>query len=227
MRSQRSLLRAKSSIGPDAEDSKARHKGTGGTIARRVVLAIVAFVAVFAISCQSYDVLAEKDQVAAEKWANVDAALQRRADLVPNLVATVKGSAAHEKATLEEVMKARAEATSLKLSEEDLADPAKMQELADKQDQLTRALGKLLVIQEAYPDLKANQAFRDLMVQLEGTENRILRAREEYNAAARDYNAELAKVRGKVVNKVTGKAFLPRQYYKAAAGVETVPTVGF
>lgn len=195
---------------------------------RRTVLALLALVALpLALSCKGYDVLAEKDQVAAEKWANVEAALQRRADLVPNLVATVKGSAAHEQATLSAVMQARAAATSIRLSEEDVSDPKKMQELADKQGELTQALGKLIAIQENYPDLKANQAFRDLMVQLEGTENRILRSREEYNAAARDYNAELAKLRGKVVNKVTGKPFLPRQYYHGAAGIDQVPTVGF
>ena len=218
-----------------AKSRLSAHHGRGPVVqfVTRRMSAVLAWVTLLASalfvlsSCQSYDVLVEKDQVAAEKWANVEATLQRRADLIPNLVATVKATAAHEKSTLEEVMRARAEATSVKLSAEDLSDPAKMQELADKQDQLSKALGKLLVIQEAYPDLKANQAFRDLMVQLEGTENRILRAREEYNGAARDYNAELAKIRGKVVNKVTGKPFLPREYYKAAAGADKVPEVAF
>ncbi len=205
-----------------------RRKAPALTFVRRAALALLVLIALpLTLACQSYDVLVQKDQVAAEKWANVEASLQRRADLVPNLVATVKGSAAHEQATLSAVMQARAAATSVKLSEEDLANPEKMKELAEKQGELTRALGKLLAIQESYPDLKANQAFRDLMVQLEGTENRILRSREEYNAAARDYNAELAKIRGKVVNKVTGKPFLPRQYYQGAPGIDTVPTVGF
>lgn len=190
-----------------------------------LVTVLAAFIG--AAGCQSYDTLVEKDQIAAERWANVDANLQRRADLVPNLVAAVKGAAAHEKDTLDRVLKARAEATSMKLSADDLTDPEKMKEFAAKQDELSRSIGRLLVIQEAYPDIKANQNFRDLQVQLEGTENRILRAREEYNAAARDYNAELGKVRGKVTNKVTGKPFAPRAYYEAAPGAEAVPTVAF
>lgn len=194
---------------------------------RNLIAALLLVIGALLMACRSYDVLVEKDQVAAERWANVEATLQRRADLVPNLVAVVKGSAAHEKQTLEEVMRARAEATSIKLSQDDLTDPEKVRAFAEKHDELTRALGKLLVVQEAYPDLKANQGFRDLMVQLEGTENRILRAREEYNAAARDYNAELGRIRGKAVNQVTGKPFLPRAYYEAAPGVETAPTVGF
>ncbi|NUO53263.1 MAG: LemA family protein [Polyangiaceae bacterium] len=221
-------MTSRTSIRPFSGHPTWRLNASALTIARRTLVALLALVFIpLSLACQSYDVLVQKDQVAAEKWANVEASLQRRADLVPNLVATVKGSAAHEQATLSAVMQARAAATSIKLSDEDLSNPEKMKELAEMQGDLTRALGKLLAIQESYPDLKANQAFRDLMVQLEGTENRILRAREEYNAAARDYNAELGKVRGKVVNKVTGKPFLPRQYYQGAPGVETVPTVGF
>lgn len=221
-------MTSRTSIRPFPGQTTWRLNASALTIARRTLVVLLAFVFIpLSLACTSYDTLVQKDQVAAEKWANVEAALQRRADLVPNLVATVKGSAAHEQATLSAVMQARAAATSIKLSDEDLSDPEKMKELAEKQGELSRALGKLLAIQESYPDLKANQAFRDLMVQLEGTENRILRSREEYNAAARDYNAELGKIRGKVVNKVTGKPFLPRQYYQGAPGVETVPTVGF
>lgn len=184
-------------------------------------------VAALVPGCQGYDTLVDKDQVAAERWANVEANLQRRADLVPNLVAVVKGSAAHEKETLDRVVKARAEATSVKLSADDLSDPEKMKAFAEKQDELSKSIGRLLVVQEAYPDLKANQGFRDLQVQLEGTENRILRAREEYNAAVRDYNAELGRVRGKVVNKATGKPFQPRAYFNAAPGADAVPSVAF
>ncbi|NUP09094.1 MAG: LemA family protein [Polyangiaceae bacterium] len=195
---------------------------------RAFLLLATLLLGLFTLSaCQSYDTLVEKDQIAAERWANVEANLQRRSDLVPNLVAAVKGAAAHEKDTLDRVLKARAEATSVKLSADDMNDPEKMKEFAAKQDELSKSLGRLLVIQEAYPDLKANQNFRDLQVQLEGTENRILRAREEYNAAVRDYNAEVSKVRGKVVNKVTGKPFAPRAYFEAAPGAETVPSVAF
>jgi LemA protein len=200
----------------------------GEFLRRKAILFLVltAFAALFG-GCQSYDILVQKDQVAAEKWANIEANLQRRADLVPNLVAVVKGSAAHEKETLDRVIKARADATSMKLSEEDLNDPAKVKAFAEKQDELSRSIGRLLVIQEAYPDLKANQSFRDLQVQLEGTENRLLRAREEYNSAVRDYNAELGKIRGKVVNKATGKPFQPRAYFNASTAAEAVPSVAF
>lgn len=203
-----------------------RSETVRASVSARLLLVVVTLWAALT-GCAGYDVLVEKDQVAAEKWANVDANLQRRADLIPNLVAVVKGSAAHEKDTLDAVVKARAEATSMKLSDEDLNDPEKMKAFVEKQDALSKSLGRLLMIQEAYPDLKANQGFRDLQVQLEGTENRILRAREEYNAAARDYNAELGKVRGKVYNKVTGKPFAARAYYVASESAQTVPSVAF
>lgn len=177
--------------------------------------------------CASYDDLVAKDQIAAEKWANLDAALQRRADLVPNLVATVKASAKHEEDTLAKVTEARASATQTKLSVDDLTDPAKVAAFQKAQEGLSGALGRLMVIQEKYPDLKANEGFRDLTAQLEGTENRILRAREEYNAACRDYNTEIGKIRGQAVNKVTGKPFSPRVYFTATSGSQAAPAVSF
>jgi LemA protein len=177
--------------------------------------------------CQSYDVLVQKDQVAQQKWADVDAQLQRRYDLVPNLVNVVKGSAKHEEDTLAQVTKARAEATSIKLSADDLEDPAKMAAFQKAQDQLKGSLSRLLAVQENYPDLKANAAFHDLQIQLEGTENRILRAREEYNAAVSDFNSELGKIRGQVVNKATGKPFKPRAYFSASADAQAAPKVSF
>jgi LemA protein len=197
--------------------------------ARKLALfvALGALLALLGASCGSYDVLVEKDQTAAQKWADLDAALQRRADLVPNLVAVVKGSAKHEEDTLTKVIEARAEATKVKLSADDLTDPDKMAAFQKAQGDLQSSLSKLLVIQEAYPDLKANQAFHDLQVQLEGTENRILRSREEYNAAARDYNAELMKIRGQAVNRVTGKPFKPRVYFTASEGAQAAPAVSF
>lgn len=179
------------------------------------------------VSCQRYDVLVEKDQVAAEKWANLEASLQRRYDLVPNLVAVVKGSAKHEEDTLAKVTEARAQVGSLHLTADDLTDPAKMAAFQKAQGELQGALSKLMVIQEAYPDLKANQSFHDLQIQLESTENRILRAREEYDAAARDYNTELGKISGQAVNKVTGKPFKPRPYFAAAAEAQAAPKVSF
>jgi LemA protein len=180
-----------------------------------------------AASCQRYDVLVEKDQVAAEKWANLEAQLERRADLVPNLVSVVKGAARYEQDTLTKVTEARSGLTKVHLTADDLSDPEKMAAFQKAQSQLSGALSRLLVVQEQYPDLKANQGFHDLQVQLEGTENRILRAREEYNAAARDYNTELGRISGQAVNKVTGKPFKPRVYFTAPAESQAVPKVSF
>ena len=177
--------------------------------------------------CQGYDDLVTKDQIAAEKWANYEAALQRRADLVPNLVATVKAAAAHETEVFTNVTQARAAATQVKLSADDLTDPAKVEAFQKAQEGLSSSLGRLMVIQEKYPDLKANENFRDLQVQLEGTENRLLRSREEYNAAVRDYNTELGKIRGQAVNKVTGKPFAPRVFFTATSSAQAAPAVSF
>jgi LemA protein len=177
--------------------------------------------------CARYNVLVEKNQTCDEKWADIDAQLQRRYDLVPNLVATVKGSAKHEEDTLTKVIEARAQATQIKLTADDLGDPDKMAAFQKAQDQLKGSLSRLMLVQEQYPDLKANAAFHSLQVELEGTENRILRAREEYNAAVKDYNSELAKVGGQVVNKVTGKPFKPRVYFAASAAAQAAPAVSF
>ena len=177
--------------------------------------------------CSRYDQLVTKDQIAAERWSNLDASLQRRFDLVPNLVATVKASAAHEQQTLARVAEARAQVGRVQLTADDLTDPEKVAAFQRAQGELSSALSRLMAIQEAYPDLKANQNFHSLMVQLEGTENRILRAREEYNAAARDYNAELLRIGGQVVNKVTGQPFKPRVYFTAQPEAQSAPKVQF
>ncbi|WP_394832152.1 LemA family protein [Pendulispora rubella] len=192
-----------------------------------LALALFSTLAFFGTGCQKYDELIEKDQVAEQKWADIEAQLQRRADLVPNLVATVKASAAHETETLQKVSEARASATSIKLTTDDLSDPAKVAAFEKAQSELKGSLSRLLMVSEKYPDLKANAAFHDLQVQLEGTENRVLRAREEYNKAVREYNSELGKVGGQVVNKVTGKAFKPRVYFQAAPESQAVPKVSF
>lgn len=181
----------------------------------------------FVPGCQNYDQLVEKDQICEQKWADYEAQLQRRYDLVPNLVNTVKASAKHEADTLAKVTEARASATSIKLSGDDFTDPEKMAAFQKAQDQLKGSLSRLLVANEAYPELKGNQAFRDLQVQLEGTENRLLRAREEYNAAVRDYNTELGKIRGQAVNKATGKPFAPRVFFTASSGAQAAPAVSF
>ena len=196
---------------------------------RGALFTLLALIAtIFAVTgCSRYDSLVEKDQIAAEKWSNLDASLQRRYDLVPNLVATVRGSAKHEEDTLAKVAEARAQVGQIKLTADDLSDPEKMAAFQKAQGQLQGSLSRLLAVQEQYPDLKANQAFHDLQVQLEGTENRILRAREEYNAAAREYNAELLKIGGQAVNKITGQPFKPRVYFTASADVQVAPKVSF
>jgi LemA protein len=174
--------------------------------------------------CSNYDDLVQRDQYAAQKWADVEATLQRRYDLIPNLVETVKAEANFEKTTLEAITKARAEATQLKV---DVTDPESMKKFNEVQSQLKGSLSRLLVQAENYPNLKSSEGFRNLQVQLEGTENRVLRAREEYNKAAGDYNAELGKVRGKVVNKVTGQPFKPREFFKMEAAASAAPKVSF
>jgi len=197
-------------------------------LAQIAILALLAFAAMFgAGGCGHYDELVEKDQMAAEKWSNVEVELQRRSDLVPNLVATVKASAKHEEDTLAKVAEARSQAAQIKLTGEDLSDPAKMAAFEKAQNQLKGALSRLMVVQEQYPDLKANRSFHDLQIQLEGTENRIQRARQEYNAAAREYNTMLLKIGGQVTNKVTGNPFKPRVYFQATPESQVAPKVSF
>ncbi len=192
-----------------------------------VVFLLAVFLFTSITGCQNYDTLVTKDQAAETAWSDVEAQLQRRMDLIPNLVSTVKASAAHEEKTLKDVAEARASATQIKLTGEDLSDPEKVAAFQKAQDNLKGSLSRLMMVNEQYPDLKANAAFHDLQVQLEGTENRILRAREQYNAAVGDYNTELGKIRGQAVNKITGKPFKPRIRFQAAAGSEKVPTVDF
>jgi LemA protein len=180
-----------------------------------------------ATGCENYDKLVDLDATCDQKWADVQTQLQRRYDLIPNLVATVKGQANFEKETLEKVTEARASATGIKLSGEDFTDPAKMEQFQKAQSQLSGALSRLLVASENYPDLKANAAFHDLRVDLEGTENRIARSRTDYNAAVKDYNSELGKIRGQAINKVTGKPFKKREYFNADVDAKAAPKVSF
>lgn len=178
--------------------------------------------------CAKYDTLIEKDQIAQEKWSGIEANLQRRAELVPNLVATVKASASYEQETLTKITEARAAATSIRLSADDLTDPEKVKAFEEAQAKISQsAISRLLVANENYPKLQASSQFTDLMKQLEGTENRILRAREEYNASVRDYNSELLKIKGVAVNKATGQPFKPRVYFGASPGAEVAPKVEF
>src|SRR4051812_41938153 len=132
-----------------------------------------------------------KEETAKARWADVQSQYQRRADLIPNLVETVKGYAAQERTVLREVIEARASATSVKVDASTVTDPAKFQQYAQAQNQLSGVLGRLMLVQERYPDLKSNQNFLALQSQLEGTENRIAVSRRDYNSAVQDYNTTL------------------------------------
>jgi len=201
----------------------------GRTMLELVFLSVLVVAGVFAVpGCQKYDTLIEKDQVCQQKWSDLEADLQRRSELIPNLVSTVKAAANYEQSTLAKITEARASATSIKLSGDDFADPAKMKAFEEAQAKLSAgAIGRLLVSNENYPKLQANGQFTDLMKQLEGTENRILRARQQYNESVKDYNSELGKIRGAVVNKATGTPFKPRVYFAAAPESTAAPKVSF
>ncbi len=179
--------------------------------------------------CDKYNTLVEKDEDCNQTWADYESNLQRRSDMIPQLVNTVKGSAAHENATLTAVMQARASATQVKLDakSDDFSDPEKVKAFNMAQSNLGSTLSRLMMVQEAYPDLKANAAFHDLQVQIEGTENRLLRAREVYNKSVGEFNKELRRVSGKMINPITGNEFRPRVYFAADEKSKLAPTVDF
>lgn len=187
-----------------------------------IIVAIVAIIAFWAIS--GYNSLVSMDENVSNQWANVETQYQRRADLIPNLVNTVKGYAAHEKETLEGVIAARSQATQIKLDPTDLT-PEKLTEYQKAQGQLATALGKLLAITENYPDLKANQNFLELQAQLEGTENRINVARKNFNDSAKAYNTAIRRFPKNILAGMFG--FDKRAYFEAAEGAEQAPQVQF
>lgn len=170
--------------------------------------------------------LVRKDEAVKSAWSQVENVYQRRMDLIPNLVNTVKGYAAHEKQTLEDVVKARSAAVQ---STSDLAgavgDAKKMEQFQQAQTALSGALGRLLVVVERYPDLKANENFRDLQTQLEGSENRIAVERRRFNDVAQDYNSTVRMFPSSVVAGMRG--FQPRAYFEAQQGAATAPKVQF
>ncbi|MCB1161400.1 LemA family protein [bacterium] len=161
------------------------------------------------------------------QWGNVENVYQRRADLIPNLVETVKGYASHEQETLTAVIEARAKATQIQaqLTPETLNDPQLMQKFQAAQGELSSALARLMVVVERYPDLKANQNFLDLQAQLEGTENRIAVERRRFNDMARDYNTAIRRFPGSIVAGITG--FDKKTYFEADEGAATAPKVDF
>ena len=160
------------------------------------------------------------------KWGNVQSEYQRRADLIPNLVETVRGYAAQERDVLVEVTNARARATSVNLTAEDLDDPAKVRAFNDAQSQLGGSLGRLLATFEAYPDLKSNQNFLTLQSQIEGTENSILVARRDYNEAVQAYNTTIRTFPDAIGAKIFYGA-KPKVPFEAAAGAQEAPKVDF
>ena len=173
-----------------------------------------------------YNTLQQMEEQVFRAWSDVESNLQRRADLIPNLVATVKGFAAHEKETLEAVVEARAKATSVKLSPGDLGNAQAMQQVLDAQGGLSSALSRLMVVVERYPDLKANQNLLDLQNQLEGTENRINVARQRYNQAVEAFNAKIRSLPYSLTNSLL--LHLDRKtYYKAESGAAQAPSVKF
>jgi LemA protein len=190
------------------------------------VLVLVAIVAALS-GTGVYNGLVNQQQQVDAQWANVQGAYQRRADLVPNLVATVKGSANFEQKTLEDVVKARAQATSVQLTPAMLSDPQALQRFQQAQDQLGGALGRLLAVSERYPDLKSTTAFRDLMTQLEGTENRINVERRNYNEAAQAYNTRIRQVPAAWYIGLLRWNFPPKAYFQAQPGSEAAPKVDF
>ena len=187
---------------------------------------IIIVVAVLAVvwGITGYNGLVSMDEGVQTKWADVETQYQRRADLIPNLVNTVKGYTAHESETLQAVVEARAKATSMNI------DPSNMsaEQIANfqkAQDGVSSALGRLLVTVEKYPDLKANENFKELQAQLEGTENRISVARRDYNEAARKYNTTLRSFPKNILAGMFG--FEKKAYFEAQEGSEQAPTVQF
>lgn len=187
-----------------------------------IVGAFVVVVAMWAIG--GYNGLVGLDEGVQNQWANVETQYQRRADLIPNLVNTVKGYAKHEQSTLEGVVKARSEATSVKIDPTNLT-PEKLAEYQKAQGSLSTALGKLIAIQENYPELKANENFQALQSQLEGTENRITVARKDFNDAAKEYNTTIRRFPKSILASLFG--FDKKAYFEAAEGAEKAPTVEF
>jgi LemA protein len=186
---------------------------------------IVAVLALLLIGgCNSYNGFVSAEEDVEKTWADVQSQYQRRADLIPNLVNTVKGAADFEKSTLESVVNARAKATSVNIDPSNLS-PEALQQFQAAQGELSSSLGRLLVTVERYPELKANSNFRDLTAQLEGTENRITVARDRFNEESTDYNKKIRRFPNSFFASVFG--FDEKAQFQAQAGSENAPTVEF
>lgn len=187
-----------------------------------IILGIVAVVVVWAVG--GYNGLVTRQEKVNEAWANVETVYQRRADLIPNLVSTVKGYAAHEQETLQSVTEARAKATAMTI-DPSTATPEELASWQRAQQEVSSALGRLLAIAESYPDLKANQNFLELQQQLEGTENRISTERRKYNEMVRGYNASIRRFPKNILASVFG--FDKMTMFEAQEGAEVAPEVVF
>ena len=183
-----------------------------------IIAVVIGWVAI------SYNGIITKEESTDKAWANVESAYQRRADLIPNLVSTVKGYAEHEKETLQAVTDARSKATSINI-DPSTATPEQLAQWADAQQQVGSALGRLIAISESYPNLKANENFRDLQVQLEGTENRIKTERDRYNEAVREFNVKIRRFPANIIANMFG--FERRAMFEASEGAEIAPEVKF
>ncbi len=188
-----------------------------------VGLGVILLMVFYGISVNNSLVSQEENVESA--WAQVENQYQRRADLIPNLVNTVKGAADFEQETLTSVIEARSQATSININAEDLNDPAKLAQFQQAQQQLSSALSRLLVTVERYPELRANANFQDLQAQLEGTENRIATERMRFNEAAQSYNTSIRKFPASLIASISG--FERKAYFEAEAGAEQAPTVDF
>ena len=193
-------------------------------ILKKAMAAVIAVAAMSGLTSCNYNSLVEKEQKVNQSWAQVENQYQRRADLIPNLVNTVKGYSTHEQETLTKVTEARAKATSITLDADDLTEEnlAKYQEA---QNELSGALKSLLTVTEAYPDLKANENFMNLQTQLEGTENRIATERMRYTEAVQDYNTSIKKFPTNIYAGWFG--FEEKPQFKAEAGAQKAPEVKF
>ena len=185
-------------------------------------IGVVAVVAIFFYA--TYNGFVNREEGLKSAWSNVETQYRRRADLIPNLVNTVKGYAAHETQTLNEVTEARARATSINLSADDLT-PERLAQFQRAQAEVRSALGRLIAVSESYPDLKANQNFLELQAQLEGTENRIAVARKDFNAAAQQYNVSVRRFPANLVARMFG--FGQKPYFESAEGAAAAPQVTF
>mgnify|MGYP001060459724 CR=1 FL=1 len=191
---------------------------------KNIVKALLLLVAVVSLSSCQYNTMVDKQEAVNSAWSNVENQYQRRSDLVPNLVNTVKGYATHEKETLDAVVSARAKATQMTVDANNLT-PEKLAAFQKAQGEVSSALGKLLAITENYPDLKANENFQELQAQLEGTENRISVERRTFNETTKDYNTYIRKFPNNIIASMFG--FDKKSYFEAEAGTEKAPEVKF